>query len=81
MEGDDIPHGHFLFTSEGVTCGHPDKLCDIISDSVLDACLAIDPSAKVACESAAKGNLVMVFGEVSLKGDINTEQIVRKAIK
>ena len=49
MEGEDIPKGHFLFTSEGVTCGHPDKLCDIISDSVLDACLTIDPSAKVAC--------------------------------
>ena len=62
MDHEEIPQGHFLFTSEGVTCGHPDKLCDIISDSVLDACLTIDPKAKVACETAAKGNLVMVFG-------------------
>jgi S-adenosylmethionine synthetase len=50
MESDLMPKpGHFLFTSESVTSGHPDKLCDYISDSVLDACLTKDPNAKVAC--------------------------------
>ena len=54
--------GHFLFTSENVSSGHPDKLCDYISDSVLDACLEKDPNAKVACECAVKNSLCMVFG-------------------
>ncbi len=45
----ELPEDHFLFTSESVSCGHPDKLCDYISDSVLDACLAVDENAKVAC--------------------------------
>jgi S-adenosylmethionine synthetase len=49
MENLKVPKGHFLFTSEAVTCGHPDKLCDKVSDAILDACLAIDPEAKVAC--------------------------------
>jgi S-adenosylmethionine synthetase len=76
-----LPPGHFLFSSESVTCGHPDKLCDIISDSVLDACLSVDPEAKVACESAVKNSLCMIFGEISTKADVQFEQIVRKAIK
>lgn len=76
-----LPPGHFLFSSESVTCGHPDKLCDIISDSVLDACLSVDPEAKVACESAVKNSLCMIFGEISTKADIQFEQIVRKAVK
>jgi len=54
--------GHFLFTSESVTSGHPDKLCDYISDSILDACLAKDPNAMVACETAVKNSICMVFG-------------------
>ena len=54
--------GHFLFTSENVSSGHPDKLCDYISDSVLDACLEKDPNAKVACECSVKNSLCMVFG-------------------
>lgn len=62
MEPLKVPKGHFLFTSEAVTCGHPDKLCDRVSDAILDACLRVDPDAKVACETAAKGNLIMVFG-------------------
>jgi len=53
---------HFLFTSESVTSGHPDKLSDFISDSILDACLTIDPNAKVACECGVKGNMCMLFG-------------------
>jgi S-adenosylmethionine synthetase len=64
-----------------VTSGHPDKLCDYISDSVLDACLAQDPHSMVACETAAKNNIVMVFGEITTKADLNIEQITRQAIK
>lgn len=73
--------GHFLFTSENVTNGHPDKLCDYISDSVLDACLQKDPNAHVACETAVKNSLCMVFGEISTSAEINVEQIARQAIK
>ena len=56
-----------LFTSESVTQGHPDKICDQISDAVLDAFLAIDPNARVACEAAVTTGLVMVFGEITLR--------------
>jgi len=73
--------GHFLFTSESVTSGHPDKLCDYISDSILDACLAKDPNAKVACESAVKNSICMVFGEITVDGEVNFEQTARQAIK
>jgi S-adenosylmethionine synthetase len=76
-----LEKGHFLFTSESVTGGHPDKLCDYISDSVLDACLEKDPDSKVACESACKSNMFMVFGEISSKAQISYEQIVRQAVK
>jgi S-adenosylmethionine synthetase len=76
-----LPREHFLFTSESVTNGHPDKLCDYISDSVLDACLEQDPYAKVACESAVKNTICMVFGEITTSGTINIEQIARQAIK
>ena len=76
MEADLQPReGHFLFTSESVTSGHPDKLCDYISDSVLDACLAKDPNAKVACESAVKNSICMIFGEITVNGEVNFEQI------
>ncbi len=77
----ELKPGHFLFTSENVTSGHPDKLCDYISDSVLDACLAADPEAKVACQSAVKNSLCMVFGEISTSAQINIEQVARQAIK
>lgn len=76
-----LPKGHFLFTSESVTGGHPDKLCDYISDSVLDACLAQDPESKVACESACKSNMFMVFGEITSNAKISYEQVVRQAVK
>jgi S-adenosylmethionine synthetase len=72
---------HFLFTSENVTSGHPDKLCDYISDSVLDACLAQDPEAKVACETSVKNSLCMVFGEITTTAEVNIEHIARHAIK
>merc|ERR1712070_746196 len=61
--------------------GHPDKLCDQVSDAVLDACLAEDPKCKVACESASKDNMVMVFGEITTSAKLNYDQIVRKAVK
>ncbi|KAL2513927.1 S-adenosylmethionine synthase 2 [Forsythia ovata] len=67
----------FLFTSESVNEGHPDKLCDQISDAVLDACLEQDPDSKVACETCTKTNMVMVFGEITTKGNIDYEKIVR----
>ena len=70
-----------MFTSESVSSGHPDKLCDYVSDSVLDACLAGDPESKVACETSVKNSMCMVFGEISTNADINIEHIARHAIK
>ncbi|MCI8482281.1 MAG: methionine adenosyltransferase [Clostridia bacterium] len=70
-----------LFTSESVTEGHPDKLCDYISDSVLDACLAIDPYSRVACETVAGKGEVVITGEITSKANINIEEIARNAIK
>ena len=75
-----LEENRFLFTSESVGEGHPDKVCDQLSDSILDACLAADPQSKVACEAAAKGNHVMLFGEVTLNGgSVNYEQVARRA--
>ncbi|KAK1354413.1 S-adenosylmethionine synthase [Heracleum sosnowskyi] len=68
----------FLFTSESVNEGHPDKLCDQISDAVLDACLAQDPDSKVACETCITTNLVMVFGEITTKALVDYEKVVRE---
>jgi len=78
---EELGEDEFLFTSESVNEGHPDKLADIISDSVLDACLAADPTSFVACETATKTNMVMIFGEITTKGKLNYEQIVREAVK
>jgi S-adenosylmethionine synthetase len=69
----ELPPKHFLFTSESVSRGHPDKLCDFISDSILDAVLAQDPHGKVACESACKNSLIMVFGEIDTKAKVMFE--------
>lgn len=69
-----------LFTSESVTEGHPDKLCDQVSDAVLDAILAQDPNAHVACECATKTGFLMVFGEASGNFDVDYEAIARKTI-
>jgi len=73
--------GEFLFTSESVNEGHPDKLADIVSDSVLDACFESDPNSYVACETATKTNMVMIFGEITTKAKINYETVIRNAIK
>ncbi len=69
-----------LFTSESVTEGHPDKVCDQISDAILDAYLSVDPYSKVACETVAKGNYVLVVGEITSNGNINLDDIIRKTI-
>jgi S-adenosylmethionine synthetase len=71
----------FLFSSESVNEGHPDKLADQVSDSILDACLAVDPKSKVACETATKDNMVMVLGEITTEAKLDYEEIVRGAIK
>ncbi|SCZ98576.1 BZ3500_MvSof-1268-A1-R1_Chr3-1g05474 [Microbotryum saponariae] len=71
----------FLFTSESVGEGHPDKICDQISDAILDACLKDDPWSKVACETAAKTGLIMVFGEITTKSPLDYQKIIRDTIK
>ncbi|MBO5266092.1 MAG: methionine adenosyltransferase [Ruminiclostridium sp.] len=71
----------FLFTSESVTEGHPDKICDRISDSVLDALLAQDPMSRVACETCTTTGLVMVMGEITTKAVIDIPAIVRETVR
>mgnify|MGYP003362334171 FL=1 len=73
--------GTFLFTSESVGEGHPDKICDQVSDAILDACLAEDPHSRVACETAAKTGMIMVFGEITTKANLDYQKIVRDTIK
>ncbi|KAI6036496.1 methionine adenosyltransferase [Pisolithus microcarpus] len=73
--------GHFLFTSESVGEGHPDKICDQVSDAILDACLEQDPWSKVACETASKTGMIMVFGEITTKAQIDYQKVIRNTIK
>lgn len=72
---------NYYFTSESVTEGHPDKVCDIISDSVLDAILRKDPKARVACEAFISPGMVIVGGEITTDTYVNIQQVVRNAIK
>lgn len=69
-----------LFTSESVTEGHPDKICDQISDAILDACLEQDPFSRVACETATKTGFVVLLGEISTNAQINYDELVRKVL-
>ena len=71
----------YIFTSESVSAGHPDKICDQISDAILDACLAKDKNSRVACETMVKNNNVILGGEITTKTDINYEQIAREVVK
>src|SRR5688572_28640265 len=72
---------NYIFSSESVGEGHPDKVCDTISDAVLDACLEQDPRSRVACETYAKSNLVIVGGEITTKAEVHINAIVRGAIR
>jgi S-adenosylmethionine synthetase len=77
-----VDAAQYLFTSESVTEGHPDKLCDQVSDAVLDAFLRLDPYARVACEAATTTGLVLVLGEVSTKAEyVDVAAIVRETVK
>jgi len=71
----------YIFSSESVTEGHPDKVCDTISDTILDACLALDRHSRVACETYAKSNFVIVGGEITTKAKLDYVQIVRDTVR
>ena len=71
----------FLFTSESVSEGHPDKLCDQVSDAILDAHLAGDPNSRVACESLAKTGMVVVAGEITSSAKVSYVDIVREVVR
>ena len=71
----------YLYTSESVTEGHPDKLCDQVSDAILDAIYAQDPNARVACETATTTGLVVVFGEITTMAQVDYESIVRETLR
>ena len=71
----------YYFTSESVTEGHPDKICDQISDAILDAYLAVDKNARVACETVATTGMVFVFGEITSSARINIQELVRETVR
>ena len=76
-----LSNNHYLFTSESVGEGHPDKLCDQISDAILDACLAKDPESHVACETFASTALVLIGGELTTKTYVDFQQVARDVAK
>ena len=71
---------NYLLTSESVTEGHPDKMCDQVSDSILDAIMSQDPFARVACETATTTNLVVLLGEITTSANVDYEKIARDTI-
>ena len=74
-------NGKHLFTSESVTEGHPDKVCDQISDSILDDLLSQDPKSRVACETLVTTGLVLIAGEISSRGYTDLQKVVRKTVR
>ena len=76
-----MPAKDFLFTSESVSEGHPDKMCDQISDAILDALIAQDPDSRVACETLAKTGMVVVAGEITTRATINYSDVVREVVQ
>jgi len=79
---DGYKQGHLYFASESVGEGHPDKLCDQVSDGILDACLKVDPNARVAMETATKTGMVVLLGETSISADqVNFEEVARRVCK
>jgi len=81
MESDNADGEVFLFTSESVGEGHPDKICDQVSDAILDACLSQDPNAKVACETCTKTGMVLVCGEITTKANLDYQIIIRDTVR
>jgi S-adenosylmethionine synthetase len=76
-----LPKGLWIFTSESVTEGHPDKVCDFISDSILDAYLTADKQSRVACETLCKGDIVVLAGEITSRARVEHDSVVREAIR
>lgn len=76
-----LSKNHYLFTSESVSEGHPDKLCDQVSDAILDACLAGDPDSHVACETYATTGMILVGGEITTKSSVDVQKIVRDVVR